>query len=108
MLRKYKPVTPGQRFKVRLIKPKKDSNLYKNLVREGRIKYRKASRGGRNQTGRITVRGRGNIEKRRVRVLDYKREKGQHSLGITSTLRYNPSISATMAIIESGGDSKRR
>jgi large subunit ribosomal protein L2 len=99
MLRKFKPVTPGQRHKLRIIKSPKDKILYKELVRVGRIGTRKPSFAGRNQTGRITVRGRGGGERRRVRVIDYNREEGVYSEGVVRSIQYNPSTTAKVAII---------
>jgi len=101
MLKKYKPVTPGQRHKIRLIKVRKiDREEYKQYVREGRIGKRKASTAGRNQTGRITVRGRGGAEKRRSRLIDHKRQQGHYSEAIVSQIQYNPSITAQIAILQ--------
>ena len=69
-LKKYKPVTPGQR-QLTLIDRKglhKGGPLKK--LTEGQKSY-----GGRNSSGRITVRWRGGGHKQRYRIIDFKRAK---------------------------------
>lgn len=107
MRRKYKAVTPGQRHMLRRKKAQKIERAeYKQYIREGRIGGRKGSRGGRNETGRVTVRGRGGEEKRRRRTIDYRRREGQYSEGIVSSIQYNPSSTGQIAIIQAGYDKR--
>jgi large subunit ribosomal protein L2 len=59
----------------------------------------KHSSGGRNNTGRITVRFRGGGHKRAYRIVDFKRRK----LGVPATverLEYDPNRSAFIALIK--------
>jgi large subunit ribosomal protein L2 len=69
-LRKYKPITPGQRQLVLVDR----SALYKGkpvkTLTEG-----KSESGGRNNNGRITVRFRGGGHKQSYRKVDFKRDK---------------------------------
>ncbi|HDS07467.1 MAG TPA: 50S ribosomal protein L2, partial [Bacteroides sp.] len=70
-LKKYKPVTPGQRFKeisafddiTPGVKPEK--SLLKPMKKSG----------GRNSSGRMTVRYLGGGHKRRYREIDFRRDK---------------------------------
>jgi large subunit ribosomal protein L2 len=78
MIKKANPVTPGQRHKLRLIKRLKAVyEEYKDQIKHNLIGQRKKQTAGRNQEGRITVRGRGGGEKRRIRYIDYDRKYGQ-------------------------------
>src|SRR5215471_6723323 len=69
-LKNYNPTTPGQRQLVMVDR----SALYKGkpvkALTEG-----KQSSGGRNNTGRITVRFRGGGHKKTLRTVDFKRTK---------------------------------
>jgi large subunit ribosomal protein L2 len=69
-LKNYNPTTPGQRQLVMVDR----SALYKGkpvkALTEGKL-----SSGGRNNTGRITVRFRGGGHKKALRLVDFKRTK---------------------------------
>lgn len=94
-LRSYKPTTPSLRQLVLVDR----SELFKGkpvkALTEG-----KSSQGGRNNTGRVTVRFRGGGHKRVYRVVDFKRRE---KLGMTATverLEYDPNRSAFIALIK--------
>jgi large subunit ribosomal protein L2 len=93
-LKQRKPLTPGQRGKVTQsndditsVKPKK--SLVKGLKR----------RAGRNSSGTITVRHRGGGHKRRLRQIDFKRDKVGVP-GEVSSIEYDPNRSARIALIK--------
>jgi large subunit ribosomal protein L2 len=93
-LRKFKPTSPGQRGTVlqtsddiTSTKPKK--SLLKPLRR----------RAGRNNQGRLTVRHRGGGHKRRLRVIDFKRDKANVP-GEVTTIEYDPNRSSRIALIK--------
>lgn len=69
-LKSYKPTTPGQRGLVLIDR----SELWKGRpvksLTEGLTK-----KGGRNNTGRITMRRKGGGAKRLYRIMDFKRRK---------------------------------
>jgi len=92
-VRKLKPITPGQRFRVvngfdaittdkpekSLIAPKKNS-------------------GGRNSQGKMTMRYTGGGHKQRYRIIDFKRTKS----GIPATVKsieYDPNRTAFIALL---------
>ncbi len=93
-LKARKPITPGQRGAVLQTsddittrKPKK--SLVKPIKK----------RGGRNSSGKITVRHRGGGHKRRLRVIDFKRDK--HGVpGEAVSIEYDPNRSARIALIK--------
>ena len=98
-LKTRKPITPGQRGLVLQTtdditrrKPKK--NLVKPIKKTG----------GRNSSGRMTVRHRGGGHKRRYRVIDFKRDNYDIP-GIVETIEYDPNRTSRIALIKfSNGD----
>lgn len=92
-LKTYKPSTPSQRELVLVDR----SALWKGkpvkALTEG-----VRSKGGRNNTGRITVRHQGGGHKRRYRMIDFKRRK----FDVTATverLEYDPNRTAFIALV---------
>jgi len=93
-LKKYKPVTPGQRQLVIVDR----SGLYKGKPVKG-LTQGLTQKGGRNNTGRVTVRFQGGGHKRTYRLVDFKRRK----LDVTATverLEYDPNRTAFIALIK--------
>ncbi|KIY50529.1 ribosomal protein L2 [Fistulina hepatica ATCC 64428] len=93
IFKKYKPVTPGIRHLKRPLNP----HLYRGRpVRALTIPKRK--KGGRNSTGRITVRHRGGGHKQRIRTIDFMRQ----TPGIHDVVRieYDPGRSAHIALLK--------
>jgi large subunit ribosomal protein L2 len=62
--------------------------------------------GGRNNTGRLTVRGRGGGSKRKYRIIDFKRDKDGVP-GKVSSIEYDPNRSANIALIVYADGDKR-
>ena len=93
-LKTYNPTTPGQRQLVMVDR----SALYKGkpvkALTEGKI-----SNGGRNNTGRITVRFRGGGHKKAYRMVDFKRNKVDVS-AVVERLEYDPNRTAFIALIK--------
>ncbi|HKJ26178.1 MAG TPA: 50S ribosomal protein L2 [Anaerolineales bacterium] len=100
-VKKYKPTTPGRRDmtsytfeEITATKPEK------SLVRANR------KRGGRNNNGRITVRHRGGGSKRKLRLIDFKREK--HGIPATvASIEYDPNRTARIALLHYADGEKR-
>jgi ribosomal protein L2 len=79
-LRTYKPRTPGLRH---LKRPVND-HLWKGRPHVKLTFARKGQHlGGRNNTGRVTVRHRGGGHKRRIRIVDYDPNRSSHLALIT-------------------------
>src|ERR1700682_2537888 len=93
-LKTYNPTTPGQRQLVMVDR----SALYKGkpvkALTEGKI-----SNGGRNNTGRITVRFRGGGHKKAYRLVDFKRNKVDMPATV-ERLEYDPNRTAFLALIK--------
>ena len=62
--------------------------------------------GGRNNTGRVTVRHRGGGHKRRYRIIDFKRDKFDCAAQVVS-VEYDPNRSARIALLEYEDGEKR-
>ncbi len=62
--------------------------------------------GGRNHSGRVTVRHRGGGHKRRYRIIDFKRDKFDSAAQVIS-IEYDPNRTARIALLEYE-DSERR
>ncbi|MDC0178868.1 50S ribosomal protein L2 [Woeseiaceae bacterium] len=93
-LHKAKPTSPGRRFVVSVRTP----GLYKGKPYSGLVD-KKLKSGGRNNTGRITVRHQGGGHKQRYRHVDFKRDK-DGILGVVERLEYDPNRSAHIALIK--------
>jgi ribosomal protein L2 len=92
----YKPRTPG----VRHLKRPINDHLWKGKP-YAKLTFAKVGhgKGGRNNTGRITMRHRGGGVRRRIRTVDFKRdEPGKH---IVERIEYDPNRSAHLALVES-------
>jgi len=92
-LKKYKPTTSSQRFKI--ISAFDDITTDKP---EKSLLISKRSSGGRNNTGKMTMRYMGGGHKRKIRVIDYKRDKDGIP-GVVKTIEYDPNRSARIALI---------
>ena len=92
-LKHYKPTTPGQRQLVIVDRSELHKGKPVKTLTEGLSKS-----GGRNSSGRVTVRFRGGGHKRTYRLVDFKRRK----LDIAATverLEYDPNRSAFIALV---------
>jgi len=93
-LKKFNPTTPGQRQLVIVDR----SSLYKGkpvkALTEG-----KTSSGGRNATGRVTVRFRGGGHKQAYRKVDFKRTKAD-MVATVERIEYDPNRTAFIALIK--------
>lgn len=100
-LRKFKPTTPGQRHKViNDFTEVTASKPEKSLTKGG------SKSGGRNNTGKMTMRYIGGGHKRRYRVIDFKRNK--HNIPAkVSTIEYDPNRSARIALLVYADGEKR-
>lgn len=92
-VRKLKPTTPGQRHKI--------IGTFEEItasVPEKSLVVGKRSSGGRNNTGKMTMRYLGGGHKRKYRIIDFKRNKD----GIPATVKsieYDPNRSARIALL---------
>ena len=93
-LKTRKPTTPGQRGLVL----QTTDDITTNRPKKSLLRPLK-KRAGRNSHGRITVRHRGGGHKRRLRVIDFKRDNPGVPGEVTS-IEYDPNRSARIALIK--------
>jgi large subunit ribosomal protein L2 len=92
-VKKLRPITPGQRFRTapdfsELTKKKPEKSLLVSVKRTG----------GRNNTGKMTMRYRGGGHKKRLRIIDFKRSK--HDVpGVVNAIAYDPMRTAYIALL---------
>ena len=92
-IKKYKPTSPGIRFKTGFTFEELTAEEPARKLVKGIHK-----RGGRNNAGRITVRHRGGGHKRLLRVVDFKRNKTDVP-GKVVSIEYDPNRSARLALL---------
>ncbi len=93
-LRLYKPTTPGRRkasvnLHTEVTKEKPEKSLLRALPKHG----------GRNNQGKVTVRGRGGGHKRRYRLIDFRRVKDDMSATIVG-IEYDPNRTCHIALLQ--------
>ncbi|SHG66443.1 LSU ribosomal protein L2P [Salegentibacter echinorum] len=100
-VRKLKPITPGQRFRVvngydAVTTDKPEKSLLAPIKKSG----------GRNSQGKMTIRYKGGGHKRRYRVIDFKRDK--HGIPATvASIEYDPNRTAYIALLNYQDGEKR-
>ncbi len=92
-VRKLKPITPGQRFRVvngfdAITTDKPEKSLLAPKKRSG----------GRNNTGKMTIRQVGGGHKKRYRIIDFKRSKTGVPATVAS-IQYDPNRTAFIALL---------
>ena len=100
-VKQYKPTSAGRRHMKgstfeEITKSRPEKSLLKTLKRKA----------GRNNQGRITVRHRGGGAKRRLRIIDFKRDKASVP-GRVAAIEYDPNRSARIALIFYADGDKR-
>lgn len=100
-IKKLRPVTPGQRHR---ISPVFDT-ITTSTPEKSLTKATKKS-GGRNNQGRMTMRYIGGGHKRKLREIDFKRNKFDIP-GKVKTIEYDPNRSARIALIVYADGEKR-
>jgi large subunit ribosomal protein L2 len=97
----YKPTSAGRRGMTghtfeEITKSKPERSLTEALRKKG----------GRNNTGRITVRHRGGGHRRRYRIIDFKRDKFDSTAEVIA-IEYDPNRSARIALLQYSDGEKR-
>ena len=92
-VRKLKPTTPGQRHKV--------IGVFDDITKrtpEKSLTVGKRSTGGRNNEGHLTARYRGGGHRRKLRLIDFKRNKDGVP-AVVKAIEYDPNRSARIALL---------
>lgn len=101
-VKKFKPTTPGRRF---MTIPQYKEELTSTTPEKGLcLPMRKTA--GRNNLGRVTSRHRGGGNKRKYRIIDFKREKYGVPAKV-ATIEYDPNRSARIALLYYADGEKR-
>lgn len=100
-VRKLKPITPGQRFRVvnefdTITTDKPEKSLLVPLKKTG----------GRNNQGKMTMRYIGGGHKRKYRIIDFKRNKFGVEAKVVS-IEYDPNRTAFIALVQYADGEKR-
>ncbi len=100
-VKKFKPTSPGQRHKVISSNEEISSDKPQKALMKGASKS-----GGRNNTGKMTMRYIGGGHKRRYRSIDFKRDKDGVPARVAS-VEYDPNRSARIALLVYADGEKR-
>ena len=100
-IKRYKPTTPGRRGMTVT-----DYSGLSKVAPEKSLLEPVKKHSGRNNTGRITVRHQGGGNRRKYRVIDFKREKLDMPATVL-TLEYDPNRSANIALVQYEDGEKR-
>lgn len=93
-VKKYKPVTPSRRTMT--------TNSFEEITKftpEKSLVVIKKKKSGRNSYGRITVRHRGGGNRKKYRIIDFKRRKDDMYATVIG-IEYDPNRSANIALIQ--------
>lgn len=100
-LKKFKPTTSSQRFKVlSALDDITADSPEKSLVRPMK------NSGGRNNTGKMTIRSIGGGHKQKYRLIDFKRDK-EDIPATVKTIEYDPNRTARIALLSYADGEKR-
>ena len=100
-VKKYKPTTSTLRWTI--------GSDFKEITKkypEKKLTIKKISSGGRNSSGRITIRHRGGGHKRKIRIIDFKRNKFDVPARVAA-IEYDPNRSARLALLVYSDGEKR-
>ena len=99
-IKRINPVTPGQRFKLAVtFEALTSSRPEKSLL----APIKKS--GGRNDTGKMTMRNRGGGHKRRYRIMDFKRNRFESAEVLT--VEYDPNRTAFISLVQYADGEKK-
>lgn len=99
--RRLKPTSPGRRHQI--------VSSYEELTKgkpEKKLTRAKPKSGGRNSTGRITSTNRAGGNKRRYRVIDFKRNKADMT-ALVAAIEYDPNRTCRIALLHYADGEKR-
>lgn len=101
-IKRYKPTSPARRFMtVSAFNEITTNKPEKSLLEDQR------KSGGRNNTGRITVRHIGGGNRRKYRIIDFKRNDKDDIPAKVVSIEYDPNRSANIALLQYADGEKR-
>ena len=100
-IKTFKPTTPSRRQMTTT-----DYSGLSKVAPEKSLLESLSKNSGRNNTGKITVRHRGGANRRKYRIIDFKRDKAGVP-AVVATLEYDPNRSAHIALLQYEDGEKR-
>ncbi|MGL5889932.1 MAG: 50S ribosomal protein L2 [Bacteroidia bacterium] len=100
-LKKFRPLTPAQRHRILVT----SEGITTGTPEKSLLAPKKKS-GGRNNTGKMTMRYIGGGHKQKYRIVDFKRDK-QDIPATVKTIEYDPNRSARIALVVYADGEKR-
>jgi large subunit ribosomal protein L2 len=100
-LKKFRPLTPGQRFKL----VSDNAEITHDIPEKSLLTSVKKS-GGRDNTGKMTMRYIGGGHKKQYRIIDFKRDK-EGVPAVVKTIEYDPNRTARIALLSYADGEKR-
>jgi large subunit ribosomal protein L2 len=101
-VKRFKPVTPGTRFRVGA----DNSDITTNVPEKTLVVSVNTRSGGRNNSGKMTMRYMGGGHKQAYRLIDFKRNKFDIPAKV-ATIEYDPNRSARIALLHFVDGEKR-
>lgn len=99
-VRKLKPITPGQRFRI-----VNNFEGVESVKPEKTLTVGKTKSGGRNHSGKMTMRKIGGGHKQSYRIVDFKRD--HEGAGTVESIQYDPNRTAFIALVSYEDGEKR-
>lgn len=100
-IKKLRPMSPGQRHKVVI-----DNDEITHSRPEKSLVVSKSRSGGRNGSGKMTMRYIGGGHRMKLRLIDFKRDK--HGVpGTVATIEYDPNRTSNIALVHYADGEKR-
>ena len=100
-IKTYRPVTPTLRFQTTLVNDELTTNRPHKPLTEPKMET-----GGRRNRGDLTIWHRGGGHKRKLRIIDFKRDKAGIPATVAS-IEYDPNRSARIALLSYADGEKR-
>ena len=91
-IKKYKPTSPARRFY------SVNKSMVSKTKPEKSLSFSKKKSGGRNNMGRITARHRGGGHRKKIRIVDFRRDKNSIPATVKA-IEYDPNRNALLALI---------
>src|ERR1700749_419348 len=101
-VKRFKPVTPGTRFRI----DTDSSDITRNVPEKSLVVSSNTRSGGRNNSGKMTMRYMGGGHKQAYRLIDFKRNKFDIPAKV-ATIEYDPNRSARIALLHFADGEKR-
>lgn len=100
-VKKFRPTTPGQRYKIG-----SNFELITKSTPEKSLLAPMTNSGGRNKSGKMTMRYMGGGHKKRYRIIDFKRDKHGVPAKVVS-VEYDPNRTCRIALLQYADGEKR-